>query len=156
MPKTRPIPDIEQGTVIDHIEAGYGLQIAKSLHLLNPSIQIVLCLNLDSKKLGRKDLMKISPLRLPEKDLDKIAVFSPQATVNWIENYVVTRKSSVPFPDEMEAFFTCPNQNCISRERASGSKFLVHDYKKSPLYECRYCARTYAIHELKEQVVTCL
>ena len=155
MLKTRTISDIESGTVIDHIKPGCGLYIAQSLRLIHDATRMILCLNLSSNTLGEKDLIKISNIKLSDETLDKIAVFSPGATVSWIEDYQVERKQSVRMPERIDSFFSCPNDNCISREEGETSSFKLQPYKKQHLIQCCYCARSFDLETFKKRGAPC-
>ena len=51
---------IKNGFVLDHIKAGVGVKIFKYLNLEKEGNQVALIINADSKKNGKKDIIKIS------------------------------------------------------------------------------------------------
>ena len=53
------ITSIKNGIVIDHIEAGKGVKIFNYLELDKNDYSVALIINADSKKLGKKDIIKI-------------------------------------------------------------------------------------------------
>jgi aspartate carbamoyltransferase regulatory subunit len=53
------VDPIKQGTVIDHITAGKALQVADILNIGNSESEIMIGVNLTSKKMGKKDIIKI-------------------------------------------------------------------------------------------------
>ncbi len=60
MKKELVVRALENGTVIDHIPADKLFQIVNILHLDTISDQITIGNNLDSNKLGKKGVIKIS------------------------------------------------------------------------------------------------
>ncbi len=144
------ISNIKQGTVIDHIQAGYGIKIARFLHLIHSSSKLILCLNLDSQKMGLKDLIKVSPTHLPRSSLNKIAVFAPTACVNWIEDSKIVAKELVKVPSQITHVFKCPNSMCISNSEFETSNFNINRYKQRLDLECRYCLKNYSLDELQK------
>ena len=60
------IPKIELGIVVDHIPAGQGPKILDIIfqHEEMKDVAVTLGLNYDSKKLGKKDLIKLSSIFL--------------------------------------------------------------------------------------------
>lgn len=141
---------INRGTVIDHIQAGYGIKIAQFLQLLHGSSKIILCLNLKSNKMGTKDLIKVSPTLLPKSSLNKIAVFSPTACVNWIEESNVISKESVKVPDHIDHIFKCPNHLCITNAEFETSNFKIARYKQKLSLECTFCSKNYSLDDLQK------
>ena len=53
------ITGIDKGIVIDHITAGLGYKIFKELKLHKVPNKTALILNVESNKLGRKDIIKV-------------------------------------------------------------------------------------------------
>ena len=52
------ITSIRNGFVLDHIKAGMGVKIFRYLHLYKLGNQVALIINADSKKMGKKDIIK--------------------------------------------------------------------------------------------------
>ena len=53
------IGQIKNGIVLDHITAGMGMELYNKLGLGNLACQVALIKNAESKKMGRKDIIKI-------------------------------------------------------------------------------------------------
>ena len=53
------ITSIRNGFMLDHIKAGMGVKIFRYLHLDKLGHQVALIINADSKKMGKKDIIKI-------------------------------------------------------------------------------------------------
>lgn len=131
---------IQDGTVIDHISAGTALEVVKILGLTGKEgSTISILINTPSSKLVKKDVVKIEGRELDTKEVDKIALISPRATINIIRNYEVVEKQRVSLPPIINGFPRCVNPNCIinSREPALPSFYVV---SKEPVrIRCRYC-----------------
>lgn len=134
------IRKIRDGTVIDHISAGTALDVFKILGLTGKEgYTISILINTPSSKLGRKDVVKIEGRELDPREVDKIALISPKATINIIRNYEVVEKQRVSLPSVITGFPRCVNPNCIinSREPAQPSFTVI---SKDPVrIRCRYC-----------------
>ena len=138
---------IENGSVIDHIIAGEGMKVINILKL-NPNESAVLLMNVPSKKLGRKDIVKIENRRLTTNEVNKISIISPTATLNIIENRNVKEKKKVVLPNVLESIIKCPNTNCITNSNEPiKTKFIVE--KKEPVkLRCFYCERIFSSDEI--------
>ena len=139
---------IKDGTVIDHIKRGIGKKVLDVLGIgANFPETVILLMNVPSKKLGRKDMVKIENKELKKEEVDKIALIAPHATWNVIKDYKVVKKSKLEMPKIIEGILKCPNPRCITNSNEPiTSKFLVE--KKEPLeLRCNYCER---IIELKD------
>lgn len=134
------VSKIQQGTVIDHIKAGMAPTVLRILGIDKgfPNV-VVVAMNVQSGKLGHKDIVKVENRILSESLLRKIAIVSPDATVNIIKEFKVAEKRTVELPKELKGIVKCPNRNCItnSAEKVESS-FVVE--RKSPLeLRCHYC-----------------
>ena len=135
------VSKLKKGIVLDHITAGHGYKLFKQLHLDELEDVVVLMKNVDSGKLGKKDLIKIEtdmPL-----DLTVIGLSEPGITISYIENGECTRKLKLRLPEKVDGILTCKNPRCISNvERLENITFYLVDAEKKE-YACEYCeART--------------
>ncbi len=53
------VKGIENGIVLDHIASGNGLKVFDKLNLANSEYPVVLVMNVESQRLGKKDIIKI-------------------------------------------------------------------------------------------------
>ena len=137
------VPAIKEGTVIDHIPSRATLKIMKLADPQEFTHTITMGLNLDSKKLGKKGVIKISDRFLTEEEVSKIALLAPQATVSIIKNYTVVKKIKVHVPKIVEKIVRCSNPNCITNVERVSTKFRV--VEENPLrIKCQYCERLMA------------
>ncbi len=140
------VEEIEDGTVIDHIPAGKGLQVLKILDIEKGYTGMVaLVINAKSKKLKVKDIVKIAGRHMTQKVLDQIAIVAPTATINLIKDYKVIEKRKVVLPKKLVGVCKCPNPKCITNQE---SITTVFEQKKDVLYSCHYCERFFKSEEL--------
>ena len=138
--KELKISAIKDGTVIDHLPPKYALQIAKILQLENLDSVISVATNLQSKKQEKKGIIKIGDKFLTEKEVNKIALIAPYATLNIIKGYKVIEKKKIKIPELIKDIVKCFNPNCITDAEKVKTKFYV--VSTSPLkLKCNYCER---------------
>ncbi len=139
---------IRCGTVIDHIPAQIGFKLLSLFKLTETDQRITIGLNLPSNELGRKDLIKIENTFLTEQQVNQLAVYAPNATVNRIDDYEVVKKLMPTLPDHIVGVLRCPNSNCISRSEPVASSFAVKKRQGEVHLQCKYCEK-----EFEHQVV---
>jgi len=139
---------IKDGTVIDHIKTGLGKKVVDILSVDNIPEDVIhfpetviLLTNVASKKVGRKDIVKVENRELKKEEVDKIALVASNATWNTIRNYKVVKKSKLEMPDVIEGMLKCPNRKCVTNtSEPVTSKFLTD--KGEPIrLRCNYCER---------------
>lgn len=132
---------IENGTVIDHIPVNTVLMVLSILGLDKYEDEVLIGNNLDSKKYGKKGIIKARNKFFEEKDINKIALVAPNATLIVIKDYEVVEKKFVEIPNKIEKILKCINPNCITNKEAIDTKFKV--IEKNPLkIQCHYCEKT--------------
>jgi len=142
--KTLAVSAIEEGVVIDHVPAGQALYLVRLLKLSDHNKQVTLAINLRSYSMGYKDIIKLEGCLLSLEECDKIAVISPNATLNFIKNYKVTNKRKVVLPDTIDDIFPCPNEKCISNHEPMSSKFLIKEHRQRIRLRCEYCSKYFS------------
>jgi aspartate carbamoyltransferase regulatory subunit len=106
---------IEDGTVIDHITPGFALDVLKILGINGKNGEVLsTAINVESKHLHHKDIVKIQDRELKPSEVDRIALIAPNATINIIRNYDVTSKKKVELPSVIRGIIKCDNPSCIS------------------------------------------
>ncbi len=142
MKKALKIPLIREGTVIDHITAGQAINVLRILGIPEATSSVVsVAINVKSR-IGKKDIVKIENRELDPREVNKIALIAPKATINIIRNYKVVKKHQVHIPDEIFGIVKCPNPTCISNSEREPieSRFVV--ISKDPIrIKCYYCER---------------
>lgn len=140
--KELKVTPIRNGTVIDHITSGMALKVLKILSItedINSTVSVVM--HVPSKHLGWKDIVKVEDRELSPREVDKIALIAPDATINIIRNYSVAEKYSVHVPEVVRGILRCSNPNCITNSREPvETEFLVKSKNPMRLF-CRYCGR---------------
>lgn len=144
---TISISKIAEGTVIDHIEPGIGIQIYELLNLKNHGAVVTLGLNLKSEKMGLKDLIKIEGRILSPEDLELISLFAPRSTITLIQKTEITQKYKVPFPSEVKGLFDCKNRSCISHHEIMKPSFKIYSRYKTIELECGFCLTKLNLNE---------
>jgi aspartate carbamoyltransferase regulatory subunit len=144
------IPAIKHGSVIDHIPVGLGIKVIRLLKLEDPAFPVTLAMNLHSKRLGFKDLVKIDTLVLSENQTHKIALFAPHGTINIIKDFKIEKKMKAVLPISIEAILICPNTSCITRSEPCSSHFFVKEHKQKICLTCKYCQKEFLRDEIKD------
>ena len=152
MEKTLSVSAIKEGTVIDHIQAGQALKIIRVLRLNSDGNPVTVGLNLISQSLGLKDLIKVENLFLTESQAAQIAIFSPTATVNVIQDYKVARKFKVFLPEAIGAVLACGNPRCITNMERVSTFFTVEEHNYQALLRCKHCEKLFTRDQMNEKV----
>ena len=145
---------IREGTVIDHIPAGLALKVLRILGITGEEgYTIAVVMNVDSKKLGRKDIVKVEGKFLDPEELNKVALVAPTATVNIIRDYAVVSKRKVEVPNRIVGLLRCVNPNCITNQPREPVTPKFRVICKSPLrVECEYCGQRMTAEEVVAQL----
>ena len=138
--KELKVSAIENGTVIDHIPSSSVFQVTRILNLDNIPNQIMIGTNLDSQKLGKKGIIKVSNKYFESEEINKIALVAPTATLIVIKDYTVVYKAKVEIPDKIRKIVKCINPNCITNHESIPTKFTVID-KEDLRLQCHYCEK---------------
>jgi aspartate carbamoyltransferase regulatory subunit len=88
-----------------------------------------------------KDIVKIEDRELDPRELDKISLISPNATINIIRDYNVAEKFVVEVPDVVKGIVRCQNPGCITNLSEPIEPEFVVESKKPLLLRCIYCDR---------------
>ena len=131
------VDSIQNGIVIDHISAGYGMKLYNLLGLDSTDASVALIKNVISRKLGRKDIIKVdAPIPI---NFDVIGFVDPGATVNIIRDGKLAEKRSIEMPETLTNVIFCKNPRCItSCEQELDHVFKLTD-RKHKVYRCIYC-----------------
>ncbi len=135
---------IKRGTVIDHIPAQVGFRLLTLFKLTETEQRVTVGLNLPSGAMGRKDIIKIENTFLTDEQVDQLALYAPQATVNRIDDYEVVGKSHPKLPERIDAVLICPNSNCISHAEPVNSSFSVKKRPGDIALKCKYCEKEFS------------
>ena len=144
------VSKIENGTVVDHIPAGRALAVLRVLGITGrEGVRIALVMNVESGKLGKKDIVKIEGRELTPEEVNIISAVAPTATINIVRNFEVVKKFKVSPPEVIRGKFKCKNPTCVTnapREPVEPTFYLVR--KEPPLFVCAYCGRYHELGDL--------
>ena len=131
------VDEIKNGIVIDHITAGKGMQIYKLLGLGGLDASVALINNAPSRKMGKKDIIKIdADINI---DLDVLGYIDPDSTVNVIKDGELIKKCHLELPSKLTNVIKCQNPRCITTvEQEIDHIFNLTD-RKNRIYRCAYC-----------------
>lgn len=131
------VDEIKNGIVIDHITAGKGMRIYKLLGLDSLECSVALIKNAPSRKMGKKDIIKIDADI--ELNTDIIGYVDPDITVNIIKDSKTLEKKTIDLPEKLTNVITCKNPRCISvTEQELPQIFCLAD-REERVYRCLYC-----------------
>jgi len=140
MKKLLKISAIREGTVIDHIPSNNTFKVAEILGLKEHDNVVSVAMNLPSKRLKKKGIIKVGGKFLSKQEVNKIAVIAPAATLNIIKNYEVKEKIKLVVPDVINKIIKCSNPKCITNEENVPTKFFL--VSRDPLkVRCNHCER---------------
>lgn len=155
MPKRKDlkITPISNGTAIDHIPGGLALKVVRILNIPEPDCQnsISIAMFVSSKKMGCKDLVKIEDRFLKKKEVDKIALIAPDATIIIIKDTEVIKKNKVSLPKTVKEIARCENPNCITNKNEPVVSEFAVEKKPEIRLRCVYCERY--IEDIEEALV---
>ena len=134
---------IEEGFVLDHIQAGKSLEIYDHLQLDKLDCTVAIIKNARSNKLGKKDILKVE-CDIDMLDLDILAFIDHNITVNVIKCGEIVAKKELVLPRMIKDVIKCRNPRCItSIEQGLPHIFVLADEKKE-IYRCQYCEEKYS------------
>jgi len=151
-PRELKVKPIKNGTVIDHIKANKALSVLKILGLPNEETAVTIAMNVQSSLMGSKDIVKIEGRELAPREVDKIALIAPKATINIIRDYEIMDKGKVELLNEINGILNCLNPNCITNtDEPVETKFYVI-VKEPVILRCYYCERIMDADEIESQL----
>ena len=137
---TLSVGKIEEGFVLDHIQAGRSMDIYKYLHLDKLDCCVAIIKNAKSSKMGKKDIMKIE-CPIDFMDLDILRFIDHNITVN--KDSQIVDKKALHLPKKITNVIRCKNPRCItSIEQELDHVFVLTDPEKE-VYRCLYCEEKY-------------
>lgn len=131
------IDSITNGIVLDHIKAGNSMEIYNVLKLNELECSVAIIQNADSRKMGKKDILKID--ELIDINFDVLGYLDPGVTVNIIKDGERVNRLHLELPQMVEGVIKCKNPRCItSIEQELPHKFKLVD-REHKIYRCVYC-----------------
>lgn len=136
------------GTVIDHIPADKLFAVVNLLNIPDMETNVTIGNNLDSKKLGKKGLIKIADKFFTDDEVNRISLVAPNVVLNTIRNYQVVDKREVKMPDKLQNIVKCSNPNCITNNEPMDTLFHLVNRKGGTL-KCHYCEKEKNVKEIE-------
>ena len=131
------IDSIKNGIVIDHIEAGKGMEIYNLLHLDLLDCPVAIIKNATSRKMGKKDIIKIdAEINI---DLNILGYVAPDATVDIIKNGELVEKKKMSLPEKLTDVIFCKNPRCITTTEQELPNIFNLVNRQNRTYRCAYC-----------------
>ena len=148
------IKAIENGTVIDHITANKTLHILKILGLPdNEAKNITVAMNVSSKELGRKDILKIENRELDHEELNQVALIAPEATINIIRDFKPIKKNKIVLPKKITSIIKCTNPKCITNYENEPITTIFNVVTDNPpVVRCHYCEKLIKTEDIYKQI----
>lgn len=135
------IDSVERGIVIDHIQAGKGMEVYKYLNLDKLESSVAIIKNAKSNKMGKKDIIKVeNEINI---DMTALGFIDPNITINIIENDKIVRKINLQLPEEVTNIVKCKNPRCISSIEQEIPHIFKLTNKGEKTYRCVYCDTAY-------------
>ena len=131
------IDSVRNGVVIDHITAGNGARLYELLGLDSLTCTVAFIRNVPSKKMGRKDIIKVDgDVTL---NLDVIGYVDPAATVNVIRDGELVEKRNIDMPLQLVNVIKCKNPRCITSCEQELDHIVRLTDRDKKVYRCIYC-----------------
>ena len=137
------VTPIRNGTVIDHIECGMALKVLRIIGVEGSNVRstVSILMHVPSKKGGWKDVVKVEDRELDPKEVDKISLISPKATINIIRDFNVAEKYNLRLPDVIRGIVRCGNPSCITNLKEPVEPEFKIESSDPPVLRCIYCDR---------------
>ncbi len=145
--KELQVAALENGTVIDHIPSEKLFAVVSLLGLQNVTTPITIGSNLESKKLGKKGIIKVADRFFTDEEISRLSVIAPNVKLNIIRNYQVAEKKKVLIPEEVRAIVKCANPKCITNNEPMETRFRVD--QQHGVLKCHYCEKEQSIDNVK-------
>jgi len=146
--KELQVAALQEGTVIDHIPVDKLFAAVTILNLAQMPNKITIGFNLESKKYGKKGIIKISNCFFDDDVINKIALVAPSCKLSIIKDYEVIEKRIVRLPDEFVGVCKCINPKCITNSEPMNTRFHVVGTERK-LLRCHYCEQEMNRDEVK-------
>ena len=131
---------LKNGTVIDHIPSDKLFTVVSLLGLKSSDNNMTIGNNLESKKLGKKGIIKVADRFFSDEEISRLSVVAPNVKLNIIRDYEVVEKKQVIMPEEIRGIVKCNNPKCITNNEPMNTIFHVID-KEQGILKCHYCEK---------------
>ena len=136
------VGQLNEGVVLDHIQAGKSMDIYKYLKLDKMDCCVAIIKNARSDKMGRKDIIKVE-CPIEDLNLDVLGFVDHNITVNIIQNGEIVQKKILSLPEKLVNIIHCKNPRCItSIEQELDHIFYLED-EENEVYRCKKKKKKY-------------
>lgn len=139
---------LRNGTVIDHIPSEKLFEVVSLLHLEELQSAVTVGFNLQSKKMGKKSIIKVADVFFTDDEINQLSVVAPNVTLSIIRDYEVVEKKEVKMPDELIGIVRCDNHKCITNNEPMPTRFHFLGRERGTL-QCHYCNREINLSDVK-------
>lgn len=146
--KELQVAALKNGTVIDHIPSDSVFKVVSLLNLQEVDSNLIIGNNFDSRKLGKKGIIKIADRFFTDEEISRLAVVAPNISLNIIRDYEVVDKKNVVLPDELRGIVRCNNPKCITNNEPMMTRFHVIDRQRGVI-KCHYCEKEQSKENIK-------
>ena len=129
---------LKNGTVIDHIPSDKLFTVVSLLGLKNSDNNMTIGNNLESKKLGKKGIIKVADRFFTDEEISRLSVVAPNVKLNIIHDYEVVEKKQVIMPEEIKGLVKCNNPKCITNNEPMKTRFRSVA-QGNDILRCCYC-----------------
>ena len=133
---------IKNGTVLDHIPSEQIFRVIDILGIADSTNPVTFGINLESRSMGKKGIIKLAERFFKDDELNKIALVAPMASVNIIRDFEVIEKKVLTIPESITGIAKCFNPMCVTNHQEIETKFktIVKDNEIKLL--CTYSEKT--------------
>ena len=144
------VGQLNEGVVLDHIEAGKSMSIYHYLKLDQLDCCVAIINNARRNKMGKKDIIKVEcPVDML--DLDILGFIDHNITVNIIKNGEIVDKKKLHLPKQIVNVIKCKNPRCITSIEHGLDQVFVLSNEEKEIYRCRYCDERYHASKAKHK-----
>ncbi len=130
---------LSDGTVVDHLPVGSAVKALAILGLPREG-PVTVGMNVPSKRLGFKDIIRVEGLELRKSEADRLALLGSSVTVTIVKKGGVARKQTLEVPERLVGVLRCATPSCVTNHERTPSVF--DRVSTSPLVlRCAYCER---------------
>ena len=126
-----------EGVAQPGVDEEAAVELYSILGLDRLECTVAMLKNVPSRKMGRKDIIKID--EIIDIDFDVLGYVDPGITVNIVRDGKLDRKFSVELPERVTNVIRCRHPRCItSTEQELPHIFKLTD-RENRVYRCLYC-----------------
>lgn len=132
---------IKNGTVLDHLPSDQVFRIMDILDLYSSPHPVTVGINLDSRSMGKKGIIKMSGRFFRDEELNALALIAPNASVNIIRDFEVIEKRRLTIPETICSIVRCINPMCVTNHENVDTRFRTIIKGGEVSLRCEYCEK---------------